>query len=78
MNREEYEEEYDVTDFINKQLNAGHKIVFAGFSSRGAWEDCTGLIKFDNDLCISITDEVTVRDKDDNILSKEVKYDDLF
>ena len=71
-------EEYTVTDFINKQLNAGHKIIFAGFSSRGAWEGCTGIIKFDDGLSISITDEVTVRDKDDNKLLDEVKYDNLF
>lgn len=78
MNRKEYDEEYDVTDFINEQLNAGHKIVFAGFSSRGAWEGCTGIIDFDDGSHICISDEVIVRDKDNKILSKEAKYDNLF
>ena len=58
--------DFDLTKFIQAQQKKGNNIVFCGFDARGAWEGCTGIIRFADGIIISIADQVCVYDKDNN------------
>lgn len=58
--------DYNLTKFVNKQIKNGNMIVEFGLDSRGAWEGCTGTIKFNNGICIAISDSVHIYDINGN------------
>ena len=57
---------YNLTKFINKQIKNKNKIIEFGLDSRGAWEGCTGSIKFADGTRVAIGDEVHIFDNNDN------------
>ena len=59
--------DYNLTKFINKQIKNGNTIVEFGLDSRGAWEGCTGIIKFKDGTYISISDTVCYYDNNGNV-----------